>query len=194
MYRKTLIGTAAATALALSGAGVAMAAGAGGSQADRSPSDRITAATSGPGIYSCNGGAQKQTLTKINRNPSTFGEGADFPVPVAFWVKGPKHGKDTLNVTFSAETQLLGSSSNPNNNWMELEVLVDGVPIQPYGSAGDPLALTGAPQYNSNAAQFCTKIGKGKHKVTVVTRLVDNGSNSLSGWIDDITLNAVRSE
>jgi hypothetical protein len=194
MYRKTLIGTAAVTAIALSGAGVAMAAGAGDSQAGRSPSAKVTAAKTGPGVYHCNGGAQKQTLTKINRNPSTFGEGADFNVPVSFTVKGPKKGKDTLNVTFSAETQLLGSTSNPNNNWMELEVRVDGVPIQPFGSAGDPLALTGAPQYNSNAAQFCTKIGKGKHKVTVVTRLVDNGSNTLSGWIDDITLNAVRSE
>jgi hypothetical protein len=195
MYRKMLIGTAAVTALALSGTGFAMAAGGGGgSQSGEDPSAKVTAAKTGPGVYTCNGGAQKQTLTKINVNPSTFGEGPDFDVPIGFAVKGPKHGKDTLNITFSAESQLRGSSANDYFDWMELEVHVDGVPIQPVGPAGSPLAFTGSKEYGSHAAQFCTKIGKGKHRITVVSRLVDNGSaDSLTGWLDDMTLNAVKS-
>lgn len=195
MYRKMLVGTAAATTLALSGAGIAMAAGGLDAQSGGDPSARITAHRTGEGVFKCNGGAQRATLTKINRNPSTFGEGSDFDVPVGVVVKGPKHGKDTLNVTFSAETQLRGSSATDYFDWMELEVRVDGVPIQPFGAAGDPLAFTGSREYASNAAQFCTKIGRGKHHVTVVSRLVDNGAaDSLTGWLDDMTLNAVKSD
>jgi hypothetical protein len=195
MNRKTMLGAAATAVLALSGTGIAVAAGGPGSAQAGGTTTHKSSLASARTATSCHGGAQKQTLTVINNRHSTFGEGGNFAVPAALVVSGPAFGKDTLNITLSAESQLRNSSANDHFDWMELEVRVDGVPIQPFGPPDSPLAFTGSKDYASNAAQFCTKIGPGRHRVTAVARLVDNGANdSLTGWLDDITLNAVRSE
>jgi hypothetical protein len=114
----------------------------------------------------------------------------------ALVVSGPRRGVDALSIEFSAETQLRGSSDGDNFvDWMGLEVLVDGAPIQPYTAVGDVLAITGSNTYDSHAAQFCTKIRPGLHRILVRTNLHDgNGNNELSGWLDDYTLHVEQSE
>ncbi len=197
MQRKLTVGAVAAvaTATALTGSGLALASGHVSPQAGGT-SGHVAAKGDGEGVTTCRGGRQKRTVTKINNQYSTFGEGVDFAVPgMDLVVKGPRRGYDTLDLTFSAETQLRGSSPDELYNWMELEVLVDGSPIQPYGTPSDPLAIGGHREYGSDAAQFCTRIGRGTHTVSVVTRLVDSGADdSLTGWIDDTTLRAVISQ
>ncbi len=197
--RTTIVGAGVA-ALALSGAGLtlglAQAADRSGPQAGGEAAAKLSPRTADANVTTCRGRAQVQSLTKVNRAPTTFGEGADKLLPGAdLVVKGPKKGTDTLDIAFSAETQLRGSTATDYFDWVELEVHVDGVPIQPYGNPGDPLAFTGSREYSSNAAQFCTKIGRGKHKVTVVSRIVDNGKDdTLTAWFDDTTLHVERSK
>lgn len=197
MYRKLFAG-AAVTTLALSTASVALAAGGAGPQAG-GPTEtgrKAALARSTDGVQVCNGGKQKAIQTKTNNQYSTFGEGADFLVPGAtITFKGPKKGKDTINVTFSAEAQLRGSTPGDNYDWIELELLLDGTPIQPFGPADSPMAFAGAPTYGMQAAQFCTRVGKGWHTVEVRTRIKDNGNaDTLTGWIDDTALVVERSE
>jgi hypothetical protein len=189
MYRKTLIGAAAAT-LALSGAGFAVAAaGDDGPQAAPGGSTRTNGA-----VFKCDGGATTQVWNRISSTPSTFNEGTVLTVPGSVVVKGPKNGKDTLSIAFSGESNLFGSTdSDERQDWMGIEVHVDGVPIQPYTAVGDVYAFAGPGGYDSHAAQFCTKIGKGKHRVEVKLNLHDAGAaNSLTGWIDDHTLHVER--
>jgi hypothetical protein len=93
-----------------------------------------------------------------------------------------------VNVTFSAETQLRGIGTDLFD-WSELQVRRNGVPLQPVGGAGDPLAFNGGDTYGSHAAQFCGRVGRGVHTYTVWQRIVDNGANgALSAWYDDMTL------
>lgn len=196
MLKKLFVGGAAA-ALAVSTAGLALAAGghAGGQQ----PSgDSHLASSRAATPLVCDGGVQKRVLNRIVSSPFTFSEASGTPlVPgAAAVVAGPARGLDTLSIEFSAETQLGGSSASDNlYDWMGLEVLVDGVPIQPFTAAGDVLAITGSNAYNSNAAQFCTKIGPGRHRIQVRTNLHDgNANDALTGWLDDYTLHVEVSQ
>jgi hypothetical protein len=196
MMKKLVVGGATA-ALALSGAGIAMASGGqqGGQQASgESVSGRVVA----PTLTACDGGVQKRVYNRIKSSPFTFSEASGAPlVPfAAVTVAGPALGVDTLSIEFSAETQMGGSTAGDNLvDWMGLEVLVDGVPIQPFTAAGDVLAITGSNSYNSNAAQFCTKIRRGLHRIQVRTNLHDgNNNNNLTGWLDDYTLHVEQSQ
>ena len=182
--------TVATAGMAVAGTTDNSSAQAGGSTA----SNAAAAATTTTGVFKCDGGAQKAVYNRIVNQFSTYGEGADFMVPGAsLGLLGPRRGTDTLNVTFSAETQLRGSTVNDNFDWAELEVRLDGVPMRPAGPPDSPLAITGSPTYSSNAAQFCGRIGRGFHRIQVVSRVVDNGANdSLTAWIDDYTLRVER--
>ncbi len=146
----------------------------------------------------CDGGVQKRVYNRIVSSPFTFDEASGRPlVPgAALRVVGPRKGKDTLSIAFSAEAQLGGSSVGDNLfDWMGLEVMVDGVPIRPYSAGADVLALTGSGSYNSNAVQFCTKIRPGRHMIRVRTNLVDGGTDdTLTGWLDDYTLHVEQSQ
>lgn len=195
MLKKLFVG-GAATALAVSTAGLALAAsGQGGAQAPAGGA-HATARSATPIV--CDGGKQKRVLNRIVSSPFTFDEASGTPlVPgAAVVVAGPARGLDTLSIEFSAETQLGGSTTGDNlYDWMGLEVLVDGVPIQPFTASGDVLAITGSNAYNSNAAQFCTKIKPGRHKVQVRTNLHDgNVDDALTGWLDDYTLHVEVSD
>jgi hypothetical protein len=186
----------ATAAIAVSTAGIALASASHqGGQTDASGHVSARSTTT---FTACDGGVQKRVYNRINSAPFTFSEASGTPlVPTAgLTVVGPAVGTDTLSIEFSAETQLGGSSEGDSlYDWMGLEVLVDGVPIQPFTAAGDVLAITGSDSYNSNAAQFCTKIRAGKHRVLVRTNLHDgNVDNALTGWIDDYTLHVEQSE
>ena len=111
--------------------------------------------------------------------------GSFVPVPGAkVTVQGPKKGYDALLVTFSAETYYSGTG------WMGLEVLKDGVPIQPFANNGSPFAFASKPQYQGSSAQFCTRINKGTHTISVVASTT--GGPTESGWIDDWTFSLAR--
>jgi hypothetical protein len=143
----------------------------------------------------CDGGANINMKSRIVNSPFTFVEtgvnDADQAVPGAgLQVKGPKKGTDTLLVTFSAETQITGGDAN---DWMGLEVHLDGTPINPFTSGSDKLAITGEPSWNGNSLQFCTKVGNGKHDLAAYANLHDSSAaHSLNGWLDDYTFSVVR--
>ena len=178
------------SALALGGA--ALATG-GGPQGTPATSNH---AKTGIGI-ACDGGRSKQLKTRIANTPWTFGETgvnqSDQDVPGAtLKIPGPRRGTDTYLVTFSAETQVLGGD---DNDWMGLEMHVDGTPIEPYTAAGDVLAFTAQPGWNSNSMQFCVKLGKGAHTVQASANLSDYLDDAnLTGWLDDYTLSVQRFE
>ncbi|MGH3506613.1 MAG: hypothetical protein ACRDO2_05345 [Nocardioidaceae bacterium] len=188
MINKIALAGAAALAT-IAGAGMASAVSAGGDSAQAGGSDSVGSAASVT-AFRCDGGSQKAVYNRIVNQPFVFGEGGTVGVPGAgLGLTGPVRGADTLSVTFSAETQLRGNASNDQFDWAELEVLLDGVPLQPAGPPGSPMAITGSSTYAMNAAQFCGKIREGQHTIRVVSRIVDNGNDdTLSTWLDDYVL------
>jgi|tagenome__1003787_1003787.scaffolds.fasta_scaffold20899998_2 hypothetical protein len=185
-------------AAALGTAGVAAASGGGGesAQAGGSTARSFARTTAVPGLTKCDGGAQKATYNRIVNEFTIVPEGPDVTLPgTDLVVKGPARGRDTLNVTFSTEDQLRGNASHDEFDWAELEVWVDGRPIQPFGPSSSPMAVTGSPTYAMNAAQFCTRVGPGLHRIKVVTRVVDNGNDdALSAWFDDYDLRVEQAD
>jgi hypothetical protein len=188
--KKIIVGSVATLAvLGAAGASVAgttdhRSAQAGGSTAAAKLAGKVE-------VQRCDSGPAQRVYNRIVNQPSLSFEGADTNVPGANLVV---HGKGTINVTFSAEDQLRGSTEGEHFDWAELEVQVDGVPLQPAGGPGDPMAITGAPTYAMNSAQFCGKLGRGFHKIQVVTRITDNQTDdNLSLWLDDYVLHVERS-
>ena len=197
MNTRLILGATAVTALAVSGAGIAAANAGPGDPQGQGTTARAGAARTTPGVLACDGGRQKSSKTRVYSSPTTFGEGSvTTPPGGSVVVRGPSRGADTLNVTFSGEANLLGSTDVDERwDWMGIEVHVDGSPIQPYTAAGDVYAFASPGGYESNAAQFCTRIGRGDHRVEVKLNLEDGAdANTLSGWIDDHTLQVVTSD
>lgn len=192
MLRKTVLVGGMAAALAASAGGVAVAGKSSSPQAGgavRASAAPLVAAT----VAKCNGGAQKAVRSTLSNQFTTFGEGPGIQLPGPA-VAGPAKGADTLNVTFSAESQLRGVTTD-HFDWVQLEVLLDGRPMQPAGPADSPMALTGSPDYAMTTAQFCGRIGGGRHSLRAKLTLVDNGTNdTLVAWIDDWVLKAEVSE
>jgi hypothetical protein len=147
------------------------------------------------GVIKCDGGQNINMRSRIVNSPFTFVETAvndqDQAVPGAgLAVKGPKHGTDTLLITFSAETQITGGDAN---DWMGLEVHLDGVPINPFTAGADKVALTGEPSWNGNSLQFCTKVKEGKHVLQTYANLHDSSpGHNLNGWLDDYNFSVLR--
>ncbi|WP_372729568.1 hypothetical protein [Nocardioides sp.] len=188
----------AAAVLAVSTLGLATSSQASPASDHRGQaSPGVAAKADNPRVYRCDGGRNVNMRSRIVNVPFTFGEtgtnAEDIAVPgAAMVVAGPRRGRDTLLITFSAEAQL-GGSTDDLSDWMGLEVHLDGTPIQPYTAVGDVVAFTSQPDYNAHSLQFCTKIGRGKHKLQVFTNLFDGGDNdSLRGWLDDYLLSVVR--
>jgi hypothetical protein len=146
------------------------------------------------GVIKCDGGKNLSMRSRIMDVPFTFVETAtnaeDQAVPGAgLLVKGPSRGTDTLLITFSAETRVNGGNTD---DWMGLEVHLDGSPIEPH-SVGNPLAITAEPSWNGNSLQFCTKVGKGDHRLQAHANLFDSfGDHTMDGWLDDYTFSVLR--
>jgi hypothetical protein len=195
---KNRLATLGIAAVVITSGGLAVAGSsalaAGGAEKPQGvQSAKVSAKTSG--VIKCDGGQNINMRSRIVNSPFTFVEtgvnDADQAVPGAkLAVKGPKHGTDTLLVTFSAETQITGGDAN---DWMGLEIHLDGTPINPFTAGSDKVALTGEPSWNGNSLQFCTKVGKGKHTLATYANLHDSsGSHTLNGWLDDYTFSVVR--
>jgi len=176
--KKMLIAAGAAAIVASTG-GLALASGHDNPQGSTSPG-----AASTPHVIKCDGGKSVNVKTRIVNTPFTFPETGDLAVPGGkLTFAGPRSGKDTVVVTFSGETRLFGAEAD---DWMGIEVKLDGVNIEPFTDAGDVMALASDDNWGMHSAQFCTKVGRGPHTLEVFTNTVDNGTDgNLSGWIDD---------
>lgn len=192
--QRIAVGTLAAAVIATGGMSLA-----GGSATARGndPQGFASDARGTTTVVKCDGGKPLNLRTRIVNSPFVFGETAtnqeDQAVPGAtLALHGPASGTDTYLVTFSAESQVRGGDQD---DWMGLEVHLDGVPIDPYTAVGDVLAFSGEPSWNSNSIQFCTRVGPGSHRFEVMTNLSDFlGDSSLTGWLDDYTVSFQRFE
>jgi hypothetical protein len=159
--------------------------------ADRSAppaGQRVVAKATTP--VTCDGGALKKMSSRLSADPFSFAgtSGADVAVTGAqVALTGPKTGKDTILVTFTAESYYTGSG------WMGVELHKDGVPAAPYADNGSPFAFTSQASYHGDSAQFCTKIGRGTH-VLAIQASTTGDSTTDSGWIDDWTMTVERFE
>ena len=194
---RTILRAAAATAAGLAVAGttsIALAADDSGQPG----APRASAAAAPAAISTCNGGAGKGLRTRLVTAPSVYyktgTDGAEQPVPgTTFTLRGPRRGLDTFLITFSGEAQLEGGV--PREDWMGLTARVGGRAIAPSNGSSDPLALTGAPSWNSQAVQFCVRLGPGRHRLRITTSLHDNGeTTAMMGWLDDYTTSVQRFE
>ena len=186
--KKQLIATGT---LVLAASALAWTAGGANASGDHENAQgRSTRPSAARTVIACDGGHQINMRSRIVTSPFTFTETAtpdeDRALPGAgLSFAGPSSGKDTVLVTVSGETQVTGGDAN---DWMGLEVKLDGVNINPYTAVGDVLAFTGEPSWNLNSGQFCAKVRPGNHRFQVFTNLHDSGSNhTLNGWVDDYT-------
>ena len=97
-----------------------------------------------------------------------------YPSAVSFGV--PTGTVDMLVVTFSAECELVGSSSD--DDWILLEVRLDGEPM-PAGSPGKvpyetQTRFCSGGSVGMHSARFCRRVGGGSYTVEAVARLVNN--------------------
>ena len=100
----------------------ALAAGDSDKVQGKAQAAKTSAKTSG--VLKCDGGPNLSMKSRIVDTPFTFVEtgtnAEDQAIPgAAVKVKGPKKGKDTLLITFSAETRVNGGDAS---DWMGLEV------------------------------------------------------------------------
>jgi hypothetical protein len=177
-----LVGVAAGTGAATAGSGQTPTAA-----SQKAASSGVVAAATRV-VTSCNGGANIHLYSKSSPDPFSFAgtSNALVNVPGALiQLNGPSTGTDTLLVTFSAETYYTGSG------WMPLQVLIINVPMQPFANNGSPFAFASKPQYQSNSAQFCAKVGKGIKNIRVKVGTT-GGPATDSGWLDDWTLSVQR--
>lgn len=121
--------------------------------------------------FSCNGGA-----TKAVRNIGVFDGSFTVPagdtrrLPGTIKLKGPKKRKDVVSVTLTGNVGL-GSSSIAF-----ADVLVDGKPLRPGTLTSSVIVADSEPNtHTMAAAQFCGKIGKGRHNVKIRFRDTGNG-------------------
>lgn len=187
MNKRTPLTLAAASAIAIL-AGTAVAGGPVAASADdrHGPQQRVGTARAGD-VVACNGGAALGLQTRLSAVPFSFAgtSNNDVAVPGAqVTVKGPKRGKDTFLITFSAETYYQGSG------WLGLEAHKDGVPVAPFLNNGSPFAFASEAAYQSHTAQFCTKVGRGTHTLSMQTSTT--GDATESGWLDDWTMSVQR--
>ena len=166
----------AVTGVAIAGAGLiatalvtpALSAGAEGGDgaAPQAPSATESAAAQRALTgFSCNGGA-----TKAVRNAGIYDGAFEIPttgtkrLPGKITLKGPKKGKDTVSVAVTGYGVLYSAYQHGY-----VDVLVDGKPLRPSTlSSSTPFMVAGnTSDYEVGAAQFCGRIGKGKHNVKV---------------------------
>lgn len=95
--------------------------------------------------------------------------------------KGPKKGKDTLLLTFTAEANYFGTY------WLGFDAQVDGSSVDPVSI----LALTQGGGYETHSAQLCTKVGPGTHTVEAHV-YIPEANGTTKGWLDDYTFTVER--
>ncbi len=188
MKKQHTLAVAGSAAAIVLGAAMFTGSASAGPASDPAPKQSAGKASAKAASVACNGGKVVNMKARTSATPFSFTgttSASDVLVPGAqIQVRGPRRGKDTLLVTFSAETYYNGSS------WMGVEVHLDGTPIQPYDN-GSPYAMNAEAEYAGASAQFCTKVGKGRHTLEV-RAYTAGGAATDSGWIDDYTFSVIR--
>lgn len=147
-------------------------------------------------LFVFKGGVLKDVTTRINNDPTIYTETPGFiHVRNAAIEKTVPGGlTDSFLVEFSAECQLRGGPGR--FDWLELEVRVNDVPIQPVGHFEDPLAFCGDDNYGSYSKQFATdRLPAGRYLFKVYVKIVDNGTDqNLTAWLDDWTFQVITAD
>jgi hypothetical protein len=181
-HKSLTISALAALALGVAALGSAPATAGAAAQAD--PVEDRAYSSSGEGLTTCNGGAQKAVLARLSDTPVSTGAAAPVPLAgsqIAFSV--PNGENEHVFVTFDAEARLDGQ---PNTfvdpaDFLRMVILLDGVPMPP---DNDLMFTTDNGQ--SNATQACRRVGPGNHVVSVAWHVVDQANASaLVGTVDD---------
>ena len=124
--------------------------------------------------FTCNGGAQRlvRTLGLFDETLNIPADGsARLPGTIRF--KGPKKGKDVVSVNVTAEGGLESNTAG------YVDVRVDGKPLKPGSLSNFAYLLEGTTNTHAvGSAQFCGKVGRGRHNLTI--RFRDTGATS--GW------------
>jgi hypothetical protein len=144
---------------------------------------------------SCNGGANVGVRVKISNAPTTTASTTLAALPgavVSFSV--PAGATRRFIVSFSGETRLINNNATmPADNWIELQVMDNGHPMQPQDNTS-PLAFAAGNVYESHAATFCrtvtnTTSAAVTHTISVHWKVTDNDAlGNLQAWLDDWTL------
>ena len=144
-------------------------------------------------LFAFFGGPVKRYSARIQDQPTQIGETPGFNLlpgsPIFMSV--PAGQVDSFVITFSAECRLFNASSE---DWVQLEVRRNGVPVEPHTPAGDTMAFCSDNNWNMGSATFITpRLRAGNHTFTVYWRLVDLAPAAvLRGWLDDWTFNVVQ--
>jgi hypothetical protein len=184
MLRKTLIALVVAGA-SLSTVGAAVAAD-NGPQGSSDDAATVAAATGGEGVQRCNGGKHRRHQALISNVPLTWDE-TTSQVAIGSISFGVAKGTDLVEVDYNAEARLYGAADE--GHWIQIDIYLDGTLMQP----NDPVSPTTLADddrgWESNATSVCARVGEGRHTIRAVATLVDfYGTASLTGWLDDWTL------
>lgn len=191
--RQPVLLAALATATAVSGVGWAVAA----TDPSRVVSPASGAVTRAAGdVVSCDGGRQKSVRTRASDKMLSVFVGQDpQPVPgTSMRVRGPARGKDTFILTFSGEAGLWGGF-DIDEDYLEVQVLVDGKPVGPDLRGDGDTVLTGVGNGYSGmrALQSCVRLGPGRHTVKLIVALRTGDPNApVTGTLDDYLLRVER--
>ena len=125
----------------------------------------------------------------------TFAQGTNNPVPLAAGnvLSLGFSGSGKWVITYSAECAVAAAAGN-NSTWMSLEILVDGVAIEPTNVAGNQDAFctsngtAGADGWTNTSITVVTPaLALGPHVVEVRAAII-NGAAGTSGWLGDSTI------
>lgn len=125
----------------------------------------------------------------------TFAVGTNNPVPLAAGnvLSLGFSGSGKWVITYSAECAVAAAAGN-STTWMSLEILVDGVAIEPTNVAGNQDAFcssngtAGADGwFNATIVVVTPALALGAHTVEVRASII-NGAAGTSGWLGDSTI------
>jgi hypothetical protein len=145
-----------------------VAAGLGGGASQATDSDRAPlpkAAKKAVVITKCDGGAQKRSWDRGVGGGvyNTAGTGETTVPGSTISFKGPKKGKDVLSVDLAAQAYL-------SAGYGQVKVLLDGIPMKPSDNVEGNYHFAPAGQYADFSRNYCRKVGKGTHTLTVTIR------------------------
>jgi hypothetical protein len=141
-------------------------------------------------ITTLSGGAVK-SIQKVTQNSPTFITSHTYvDLPGANRFIFTPAGTDLINVTFTGECRLINGL--PPNEWVEVRVLVDNVPMQP-NDVSSPTAFCSANGYAMHAAIWGRRVaGPAFHFVRFQWRVSAGGLKQ--AWLDDWTFEVAVSE
>jgi len=186
MYKRWMV-AAIAAAIAVSSFGIAAAAG-GGPQAELAADVALDETVDGE--QRCDGFKHKRHVATMSDKPLRFNE-ADGQVLVATRTVTVPNGSDTLQVAFSSETRLYGSSDE--GHWIQLDIYLNGNLMNPNDGTSNVALANDGEGWESNIVRACERVEKGTYRVEVRATANDHSNTAnLRAWLDDYMLTIDR--